>query len=1208
MFSGRGHSACRGIWFRSSAIALRWAATVAAMAFSSCWPSAAQDARAIRSTLPIELITNNGQSGYRLSLASNGRYFAVPAMNAVDLWDVEKGRRIRKFVGLEYSADAIAFSRDGREIAAGGGGSGGGQIVIWDVESGRVNARIPVPVKNSFNSNPGFVNFKALAFSPDGRRLIYAGSFDSIVATLRYEVARILERASGLFKSVWVGAVSTNALDVSPDGRMFALGLYDGTISLIDSEGRQIRSLGGKGNTGIEGVWFSPDGQLLASNPVDRDKSLSTGVKIWNVSSGQLLLSLPVKENSWLNEISWSPDGKSIATRSLQALRIWNTRTGMLEKEKVISGSAGESAHYLPDGSAILTETPQGLGRIDVGTMQPTGFFGTTVMSHIVTGTAPADDAVLIQSNGEPCSIYAVGTKAISIRKYAEFKKDADSDICPSLVASADGKKFAGDTYNSRSDSSKLVYLDMSAGPDLRTLVRQDKSTSDVFLSADGKTIATRSDKLIIVVDAVSGAVTHRLESGKFGPSTYAMSPDGKEIVNSDSIPGQLYAWELLNGKPSARVQHFSDPSYKDHLPLGSIRFSPDSRYFIGTNSNLAHYSLDYWSTQGPKLVRRFGLPDRPPVFAGTAFTPGGDQVLVATSDGKMRLWNLASGALVKVYQGSASFNEVSFAANGERILTGGSDGVTIWNTASGELLASVVISNDGEWLEITPEGFFDASAKGAEMLNVVQGLESHSIDQFYDALHRPDLVREKLAGDPQGKVRAAAASLDLSKAIASGSAPRVAMVAPARSSTVTDDQVTAEALITDRGGGIGKVEWRINGVTLGVEARGLIGAEAAGSSTRTMTVRRALSLEPGENRIEVVAYNQQGLIASEPARVTVTLEGTRAKAPPRLYVMAVGVNDYWDSRLRLAFAAPDARALADAFRKAGGDLYERVEVTSLLDQQVTAANLDHAFTELGQKVRPQDVFVFFMAGHGKTVDGRFYFIPQDFRYTGDASFAASGVGQDLLQQWLARIPARKSVLLFDACESGALTQDQPARRGMEELTAIDRLTRAMGRTVLTATTDDQPAAEGVNGHGVFTYALLQGFGEAQADQDGLIAVTELASYVDRRVPEISYAAFKMRQVPQMKIVGSNFPIAHKVAVLPVGPDVPSAAVPTRPTHVIVVPATVREAAGAAAAAIDHLAPGTQVRLIETANGWVLIARDGKKLGYIEEKALLTLQ
>jgi len=73
----------------------------------------------------------------------------------------------------------------------------------------------------------------------------------------------------------------------------------------------------------------------------------------------------------------------------------------------------------------------------------------------------------------------------------------------------------------------------------------------------------------------------------------------------------------------------------------------------------------------------------------------------------------------------------------------------------------TIVSFGDGQWLRVTPEGFFDSSPDGAKNLTVVRGLEVFSIDQFFSQLHRPDLVREKLAGDPQGKVREAAAKLD---------------------------------------------------------------------------------------------------------------------------------------------------------------------------------------------------------------------------------------------------------------------------------------------------------------------------------------------------------------------------------------------------------------------------------------------------------------
>jgi len=213
------------------------------------------------------------------------------------------------------------------------------------------------------------------------------------------------------------------------------------------------------------------------------------------------------------------------------------------------------------------------------------------------------------------------------------------------------------------------------------------------------------------------------------------------------------------------------------------------------------------------------------------------------------------------------------------------------------------------------------------------------------------------------------------------------------------------------------------------------------------------------------------------------------------------------------------------------------------------------------------------------------------------------------LQQWLGRIPARKSLLLFDACESGTLTEDQTVRRGMEEMTAIDRLTRAMGRSILTATTDDKPAMEGIAGHGVFTYALLRGLSEAQQDTEGLVDVMEWASYVDRRVPEISYKEFNVRQVPQTKIVGSNFSISNRVTMSSVEPGAGSlASIPKTSTHVVIEPVAVRQAATETARAISTLVPGTQVRLVETTEGWALIARDGNSLGFVETKALARIQ
>jgi hypothetical protein len=263
-------------------------------------------------------------------------------------------------------------------------------------------------------------------------------------------------------------------------------------------------------------------------------------------------------------------------------------------------------------------------------------------------------------------------------------------------------------------------------------------------------------------------------------------------------------------------------------------------------------------------------------------------------------------------------------------------------------LLATTIQSQSGEWVTITPEGFFVASERGAELLHVVHGFETTGIDQVYQALYRPDLVREKLAGDPRGLVREAAAKLDLAKVVASGNAPEVRVVSPREGERVAGELVTGDVEIGDKGGGIGRVEWRVNGVTVGVDTSPTLPATG-----QPLRLTRNLSLDGGDNTIEIVAYNRADLIASEPARVTVVAPpaaaavipapgpgATPAAAAPRLFVLAAGADNYADKRFTLAYSVPDAKAIAQAFIDSGKGLYRSVEVKVMSDTEVTRDKL----------------------------------------------------------------------------------------------------------------------------------------------------------------------------------------------------------------------------------------------------------------------------
>ncbi len=582
-------------------------------------------------------------------------------------------------------------------------------------------------------------------------------------------------------------------------------------------------------------------------------------------------------------------------------------------------------------------------------------------------------------------------------------------------------------------------------------------------------------------------------------------------------------------------------------------------------------------------------------------------------------MWRTSTGEETLSFEGHDSYlSDATFLANDTKVMTISDDGTSrLWDVATGNELAQFVYFKDGSWIVLTPEGFFNASEGGAKHINVVRGLEVFSVDQVYDALYRPDLVREALAGDPDGKVAAAAAELDLEKIIEGGFPPRVSLISPEPDETIVGDgsgsgAVDVEVEIKATSGGIGKVEWSVNGVLQDLSERALAPLvladgveEAGGESTvgESKRVTQSLYLAPGENEIQVVAYNAAGLIASDPLTFTVTLDEPEI-TDPKLYVLSVGVNDYFDSRLDLTYAASDAKAIGSALEVAGKEIYSDIIVETVLDEDVTKEGLEAAFERLEEKVRPGDVFVFFLAGHGKTEDGRYYFLPHDFRYSDEGSFKTAGIGQEVMQEWFSRIRAQKSVLLFDTCESGTLTQE-PVVRGTEALAAISRLNRAIGRTTLTASTDTAPALEGFRGHGLFTYTLLDAIAAADNDNDSAVDVTELASYIDRRLPEYSEAAFGYTQVPQMKVVGNTFPVAKATLVLS---DEPAEIIPTTPTHVVIQPADVFAKAIEGGAIVTKLQPGTLVTLMQSENGWVLIATDGQEIGHVAEAALLELK
>jgi hypothetical protein len=481
--------------------------------------------------------------------------------------------------------------------------------------------------------------------------------------------------------------------------------------------------------------------------------------------------------------------------------------------------------------------------------------------------------------------------------------------------------------------------------------------------------------------------------------------------------------------------------------------------------------------------------------------------------------------------------------------------------------------------------------------MSVVRGLIPYSVSQFRDHLYRPDLVEALLKGDLEGRYSDAASKLNLQTILDSGAAPQIELIE--KRTEQSADTVKLAVRITDAGGGIGsKIVWRVNGKTQGeLTTPDLQNGTAPG---RAIVMTQGLQVDAGRsNTIEVTAYNGANLLASPPLKVTVDPFGVTTQDRPQLFVLTMGVDTYVMKDYALQYAAKDAKDFGEALRLAGSNLFSQIKVIPLYDTDVTKSGIESAINKLANEVKSTDVFVLFVAGHGRSIAGKYYYLQQDLDFSKQETIERDGVSQDLWQKWLARIPAQKTLLVFDTCESAAAAG--LVRGGEREReTAMEQLQNATGENLIAAAR--QAALEGYRGHGVLTYAILADFQKSQIAGNDRVDVDGLARYVGEQVPEITKALYGTAQQPVRKLAGNNFPLGMRVVEV-----LQPSECPDKQEFILIRDEFVREEPKDNAPGIRNLDAGYQVAVKYIGN-WALLCRDGVKLGYVPEKAVAKIR
>ena len=454
----------------------------------------------------------------------------------------------------------------------------------------------------------------------------------------------------------------------------------------------------------------------------------------------------------------------------------------------------------------------------------------------------------------------------------------------------------------------------------------------------------------------------------------------------------------------------------------------------------------------------------------------------------------------------------MAFSPDGKQVLTGSEDGTTrIWETQTGRELCRLISFTDGTWAVVDSEGRFDAANGGdVEGLHWVVGNEPIALKQLKERYYDPGLLA-KYMGFNKEPLRQVAAFTDVKLF------PVAEFDAPAGKST------QLQLNLTNRGGGIGKVQVFVNGKEVLADARGPKPDSDAKQAALTVDLAGAPVLPGQPNQITVVTWNAEGYLSSRGLVRQWTPEGQADAHPPELYVIVCGVSQYAEPKLNLRFSAKDAEDMAHALELAGKRLFgaDKVHLTLLSTaddpkaQKPTKDNLRKAF-EAARQARPGDVLVVYLAGHGvalKQGGDEYCYLTADARgsdataLADPAVLASWAVTSSELVDWIKQIPALKQVMLLDTCAAGAAAAKLMENRDLsgDQVRALDRLKDRTGFHVLMGCAADRVSYEASQySQGLLTYSLLEGMAGAKLREGEYVDVSGLFEYAADEVPQLA--------------------------------------------------------------------------------------------------------